>query len=169
MFESCYLHLVLQVYLKYFFYVCQYDLIFTGFPAPYSFVNTVQLTLNNVISFGFCLTTELAGGPVGQIICLEKEVVVLEKNQLLLSSLLSCFFSWGFPDNSCAFGNYATGKVCMQEYKAVERFCLLFIVMHNQAHLYKPNLKKIQRNVTCVNLKLMAHYDGETNVSDPFS
>uniref|UniRef100_A0A3P9HCE7 WDFY family member 4 n=1 Tax=Oryzias latipes TaxID=8090 RepID=A0A3P9HCE7_ORYLA len=49
--------------------------------------------------------------PVGQIICLEKEVVVLEKNQILLSSLLSCFFSWGFPDNSCAFGNYATGKV----------------------------------------------------------
>ncbi|XP_030603864.1 WD repeat- and FYVE domain-containing protein 4 isoform X2 [Archocentrus centrarchus] len=53
---------------------------------------------------------ELPRGPVGQILCLEKEVLVLEKNRLLLSPLLSCFFSWGFPDNSCAFGNYATEK-----------------------------------------------------------
>ncbi|XP_039994634.1 WD repeat- and FYVE domain-containing protein 4 isoform X3 [Xiphias gladius] len=53
---------------------------------------------------------ELSRGPVGQILCLEKEVSVLERNRLLLSSLSSCFFSWGFPDNSCAFGNYATGK-----------------------------------------------------------
>ncbi|KAM9727627.1 WD repeat- and FYVE domain-containing protein 4 isoform 2-T2 [Menidia menidia] len=53
---------------------------------------------------------ELPRGPVGQIICLEKEVVVLEKNRLLLSPLLGCYFSWGFPDNSCAFGNYGTDK-----------------------------------------------------------
>ncbi|XP_072247156.1 WD repeat- and FYVE domain-containing protein 4 isoform X1 [Leuresthes tenuis] len=53
---------------------------------------------------------ELPRGPVGQIICLEKEVVVLKKNRLLLSPLLGCFFSWGFPDNSCALGNYATEK-----------------------------------------------------------
>ncbi|XP_024660429.2 WD repeat- and FYVE domain-containing protein 4 isoform X1 [Maylandia zebra] len=53
---------------------------------------------------------ELSRGPVGQILCLEKEVLVLEKNQLLLSSLRCCFFSWGFPDNSCAFGNHATEK-----------------------------------------------------------
>uniref|UniRef100_A0A3Q0T4G0 WDFY family member 4 n=1 Tax=Amphilophus citrinellus TaxID=61819 RepID=A0A3Q0T4G0_AMPCI len=52
----------------------------------------------------------LPRGPVGQILCLEKEVLVLEKNRLLLSPLLCCFFSWGFPDNSCAFGNYATEK-----------------------------------------------------------
>uniref|UniRef100_A0A3B5BGB8 WDFY family member 4 n=1 Tax=Stegastes partitus TaxID=144197 RepID=A0A3B5BGB8_9TELE len=56
---------------------------------------------------------ELPRGPVGQILCLEKEVVVLERNRLLLSPLLSCFFSWGFPDNSCAFGNYTADKVCM--------------------------------------------------------
>uniref|UniRef100_A0AAQ5X7X2 WDFY family member 4 n=1 Tax=Amphiprion ocellaris TaxID=80972 RepID=A0AAQ5X7X2_AMPOC len=56
---------------------------------------------------------ELPRGPVGQILCLEKEVVVLERNRLLLSPPLGCFFSWGFPDNSCAFGNYATDKVCM--------------------------------------------------------
>lgn len=55
--------------------------------------------------------TELRRGPIAQIVCLEKEVVVLERNRLLLSPLLSCFFSWGFPDNSCAFGNHATGKV----------------------------------------------------------
>ncbi|XP_078016803.1 WD repeat- and FYVE domain-containing protein 4 isoform X2 [Epinephelus lanceolatus] len=53
---------------------------------------------------------ELPRGPVGQILCLEKEVMVLERNRLLLSPLLGCFFSWGFPDNSCAFGNYSTEK-----------------------------------------------------------
>uniref|UniRef100_A0A3Q3GW08 WDFY family member 4 n=1 Tax=Kryptolebias marmoratus TaxID=37003 RepID=A0A3Q3GW08_KRYMA len=52
----------------------------------------------------------LPRGPVGQILCLEKEVVVLEKNHLLMSPLFGCFFSWGFPDNSCAFGNYSTEK-----------------------------------------------------------
>ncbi|XP_035461782.2 WD repeat- and FYVE domain-containing protein 4 isoform X3 [Scophthalmus maximus] len=54
--------------------------------------------------------TKLQRGPVGQILCLEKEVLVLERNHLLLSHLSTCFFSWGFPDNSCAFGNYATEK-----------------------------------------------------------
>ncbi|TKS85544.1 WD repeat- and FYVE domain-containing protein 4 [Collichthys lucidus] len=53
---------------------------------------------------------ELPRGPVGQILCLEKEVMVLERNRLLLSPLLGCYFSWGFPDNSCAFGNIATEK-----------------------------------------------------------
>ncbi|XP_054655209.1 WD repeat- and FYVE domain-containing protein 4 isoform X2 [Dunckerocampus dactyliophorus] len=53
---------------------------------------------------------ELPGGPVGQIMCLEKEVIILERNRLLLSPLLSIYFSWGFPDNSCAFGNYSTDK-----------------------------------------------------------
>uniref|UniRef100_A0A3B5M372 Uncharacterized protein n=1 Tax=Xiphophorus couchianus TaxID=32473 RepID=A0A3B5M372_9TELE len=50
-------------------------------------------------------------GPVGQILCHEKEVLVVEKNRLLMSPPSGCFFSWGFPDNSCAFGNYATEKV----------------------------------------------------------
>ncbi|KAM9364693.1 WD repeat- and FYVE domain-containing protein 4 isoform 2-T2 [Pholidichthys leucotaenia] len=54
---------------------------------------------------------ELPRGPVGQIMCLEKEVVVLERNRLMLSPLLGYFFSWGFPDNSCAFGNYTTNKI----------------------------------------------------------
>nr|XP_046257722.1 WD repeat- and FYVE domain-containing protein 4 isoform X2 [Scatophagus argus] len=53
---------------------------------------------------------ELPRGPVGQIVCVEKDVMVLERNRLLLSPLLGCFFSWGFPDNSCAFGNLATEK-----------------------------------------------------------
>ncbi|XP_077585653.1 WD repeat- and FYVE domain-containing protein 4 isoform X2 [Stigmatopora nigra] len=53
---------------------------------------------------------EMPKGPVGQIVCLEKEVVVLEPNRLLLSPSLSCFFNWGFPDNSCTFGNYTTEK-----------------------------------------------------------
>uniref|UniRef100_A0A8C5H2Y5 WDFY family member 4 n=1 Tax=Gouania willdenowi TaxID=441366 RepID=A0A8C5H2Y5_GOUWI len=49
-------------------------------------------------------------GPVGEIVCLEKEVVVLERNRLLLSPQLGWFFSWGFPDNSCGFGNLSTEK-----------------------------------------------------------
>ncbi|XP_030234798.1 WD repeat- and FYVE domain-containing protein 4 isoform X1 [Gadus morhua] len=53
---------------------------------------------------------ELPRGPVGQIVCLEKEVLVLDGQRLLLCPLWSCCFSWGFPDNSCAFGNYATDK-----------------------------------------------------------
>ncbi|XP_031730721.1 WD repeat- and FYVE domain-containing protein 4 isoform X5 [Anarrhichthys ocellatus] len=53
---------------------------------------------------------ELPRGPVGQILCLEKEVVVLERSRLFLSPLSGYFFSWGFPDYSCAFGNYATEK-----------------------------------------------------------
>nr|XP_061794523.1 WD repeat- and FYVE domain-containing protein 4-like [Nerophis lumbriciformis] len=53
---------------------------------------------------------EIPKGPVGQIVCLEKEVVVLERNILLLSPSLSCFFNWGFPDNSCTFGNYTFEK-----------------------------------------------------------
>ncbi|XP_062422362.1 WD repeat- and FYVE domain-containing protein 4 isoform X3 [Pungitius pungitius] len=53
---------------------------------------------------------ELPRGPVGQILCLEKEVVVLEGSRLFLSPLSGCFFSWGFPDYSCSFGNYATEK-----------------------------------------------------------
>ncbi|XP_061692384.1 WD repeat- and FYVE domain-containing protein 4 isoform X2 [Syngnathoides biaculeatus] len=53
---------------------------------------------------------ELQRGPVGQIACLEKEVVILGRNRLLLSPSLSCFFNWGFPDNSCTFGNYTTDK-----------------------------------------------------------
>ncbi|KAM6956344.1 WD repeat- and FYVE domain-containing protein 4 [Aplochiton taeniatus] len=54
---------------------------------------------------------ELLRGPVGQIVCLDKEVLVLEKNRLALPTLWNCYFSWGFPDTSCAFGNYHTEKV----------------------------------------------------------
>uniref|UniRef100_A0A671YI75 Uncharacterized protein n=1 Tax=Sparus aurata TaxID=8175 RepID=A0A671YI75_SPAAU len=62
-------------------------------------------------SYYLYLARQLPRGPVGQILCLEKEVVVLPRNRLLLSPLSGCFFSWGFPDNSCAFGNYSTEKV----------------------------------------------------------
>lgn len=65
-------------------------------------------TLSNIVN----LCAELPRGPVGQIVCLEKEVMVLEKNHLLLSPPMGCF-SWGFPDNSCAFGNSVTEKVCI--------------------------------------------------------
>lgn len=53
---------------------------------------------------------ELSRGQVGQILCVDKEVLILERNRLFLSPALNCYFSWGLPDNSCAFGNYTTGK-----------------------------------------------------------
>uniref|UniRef100_A0A3B4B9F3 BEACH domain-containing protein n=1 Tax=Periophthalmus magnuspinnatus TaxID=409849 RepID=A0A3B4B9F3_9GOBI len=53
---------------------------------------------------------KLPKGPVGQIIFVDKEVLVLERNRLLLAPALNCYFSWGFPDNSCNFGNYTSGK-----------------------------------------------------------
>ncbi|KAG7262002.1 hypothetical protein CRUP_004210 [Coryphaenoides rupestris] len=45
-----------------------------------------------------------------QIVCLEKDALVLESRRLLVCPLWSCYFSWGLPDHSCAFGNYATDK-----------------------------------------------------------
>lgn len=76
--------------------------------VPQLLADGTPLSTNNVN-----ISAELPRGPVGQILCLEKEVVVLPRNRLLLSPLLGCFFSWGFPDNSCAFGNYSTEKVYM--------------------------------------------------------
>ncbi|KAJ8361384.1 hypothetical protein SKAU_G00179090 [Synaphobranchus kaupii] len=53
---------------------------------------------------------ELIRGPVGHIVCGEKEIVVVEKNKLLIPPLWNYFFSWGFHDNTCAYGNYSTEK-----------------------------------------------------------
>uniref|UniRef100_A0A3B4B9D7 Uncharacterized protein n=1 Tax=Periophthalmus magnuspinnatus TaxID=409849 RepID=A0A3B4B9D7_9GOBI len=58
----------------------------------------------------YLYSKELPKGPVGQIIFVDKEVLVLERNRLLLAPALNCYFSWGFPDNSCNFGNYTSGK-----------------------------------------------------------
>ncbi|XP_041734876.1 WD repeat- and FYVE domain-containing protein 4 [Coregonus clupeaformis] len=53
---------------------------------------------------------ELLRGPVGQVVCVDKEVLVVEKNRLLIPPLWNIYFSWGFPDNSCSFGHYTTEK-----------------------------------------------------------
>ncbi|XP_019902981.2 WD repeat- and FYVE domain-containing protein 4 isoform X2 [Esox lucius] len=53
---------------------------------------------------------EVLGGSVGQVVCAEKEVLVVEKNRLLIPPLWNIYFSWGFPDNSCSFGHYTTEK-----------------------------------------------------------
>uniref|UniRef100_A0A4W5QEA5 WDFY family member 4 n=1 Tax=Hucho hucho TaxID=62062 RepID=A0A4W5QEA5_9TELE len=54
--------------------------------------------------------SELLRGPVGQVVCVDKEVLVVEKNRLLIPPLWNVYFSWGFPDNSCSFGHYTTEK-----------------------------------------------------------
>ncbi|XP_062375001.1 WD repeat- and FYVE domain-containing protein 4 isoform X2 [Sardina pilchardus] len=53
---------------------------------------------------------ELQQGPVGQVVCMDRDVLVLEGNRLFVPPLGHVFFSWGSYDNSCAFGNYATDK-----------------------------------------------------------
>ncbi|XP_066548903.1 WD repeat- and FYVE domain-containing protein 4 [Amia ocellicauda] len=53
---------------------------------------------------------ELIRGPVGHIVCGEREVMAVEKNKLLIPPLWNTYFSWGFHDNTCAFGSYALEK-----------------------------------------------------------
>ncbi|KAJ8418170.1 hypothetical protein AAFF_G00138790 [Aldrovandia affinis] len=53
---------------------------------------------------------ELIRGPVGHMVCGEKDILVVEKNKLLIPPLWGTFFSWGFHDNTCTFGSYATEK-----------------------------------------------------------
>ncbi|XP_060728472.1 WD repeat- and FYVE domain-containing protein 4 isoform X2 [Tachysurus vachellii] len=53
---------------------------------------------------------ELMRGPIGQIICGEREILVMEKNKLLMPPLWNTYFCWGYYDNTCSFGNYTTEK-----------------------------------------------------------
>ncbi|XP_042565532.1 WD repeat- and FYVE domain-containing protein 4 isoform X2 [Clupea harengus] len=53
---------------------------------------------------------ELQQGPVGHVVCVDRDVLVLEGNRLFVPPLGHAFFCWGSYDNSCAFGNYATDK-----------------------------------------------------------
>ncbi|KAF7710465.1 WD repeat- and FYVE domain-containing protein 4 isoform X3 [Silurus meridionalis] len=53
---------------------------------------------------------ELMHGPVNQIVCGEKDILVMEKNKLLMPPLWNTYFCWGYYDNTCSFGNYTTAK-----------------------------------------------------------
>ncbi|XP_052429042.1 WD repeat- and FYVE domain-containing protein 4 isoform X1 [Carassius gibelio] len=53
---------------------------------------------------------ELTLGPVGQIVCREKDVLFVEKNKLLIPPQWNTYFSWGSYDQTCSFGNYTTEK-----------------------------------------------------------
>ncbi|XP_051503739.1 WD repeat- and FYVE domain-containing protein 4-like isoform X2 [Myxocyprinus asiaticus] len=53
---------------------------------------------------------ELSLGPVGQIVCREKEVLVVERNKLLIPPQWNTYFCWGSYDQTCSFGNYTTEK-----------------------------------------------------------
>ncbi|XP_051506796.1 WD repeat- and FYVE domain-containing protein 4-like isoform X2 [Myxocyprinus asiaticus] len=53
---------------------------------------------------------ELSSGPVGQIVCREKDVLVVEKNKLLIPPQRNTYFSWGSYDQTCSFGNYTSEK-----------------------------------------------------------
>ncbi|XP_056616257.1 WD repeat- and FYVE domain-containing protein 4 isoform X2 [Triplophysa dalaica] len=53
---------------------------------------------------------ELLLGPVGQIVCKEKDVLVVEKNKLLIPPQWNTYFCWGSYDQTCSFGNYAAEK-----------------------------------------------------------
>lgn len=58
-----------------------------------------------------CACLELIHGPVGQIICGERDLLVVVKNKLLMPPLWNTYFCWGYYDNTCSFGNYTTEKV----------------------------------------------------------
>ncbi|XP_017319576.1 WD repeat- and FYVE domain-containing protein 4 isoform X1 [Ictalurus punctatus] len=53
---------------------------------------------------------ELIHGPVGQIICGERDLLAVVKNKLLMPPLWNTYFCWGYYDNTCSFGNYTTEK-----------------------------------------------------------
>ncbi|XP_066534651.1 WD repeat- and FYVE domain-containing protein 4 [Hoplias malabaricus] len=53
---------------------------------------------------------ELMHGPVGQIVCGEKDMLVVEKNKLLIPPFWNTYFCWGYYDDTCSFGNYTTEK-----------------------------------------------------------
>uniref|UniRef100_A0A8B9LHN3 WDFY family member 4 n=1 Tax=Astyanax mexicanus TaxID=7994 RepID=A0A8B9LHN3_ASTMX len=56
------------------------------------------------------ILAELMHGSVGQIVCGEKDVLVVEKNKLLMPPHWNTYFCWGYYDNTCSFGNYTTEK-----------------------------------------------------------
>ncbi|XP_050981588.1 WD repeat- and FYVE domain-containing protein 4 [Labeo rohita] len=53
---------------------------------------------------------ELTLGPVGQIVCREKDVLVVERNKLLIPPQWNTYFSWGSYDQTCSFGSYTVEK-----------------------------------------------------------
>ncbi|TRY83639.1 hypothetical protein DNTS_003868 [Danionella cerebrum] len=53
---------------------------------------------------------ELSLGPVGQIVCREKDVLVTEKNKLLMPPQWDMYFCWGSYDQTCSFGSYFGDK-----------------------------------------------------------
>uniref|UniRef100_A0A8C2HPE0 WDFY family member 4 n=1 Tax=Cyprinus carpio TaxID=7962 RepID=A0A8C2HPE0_CYPCA len=62
-------------------------------------------------AFLLFLYKELTLGPVGQIVCREKDVLVVEKNKLLIPPHWNTYFSWGSYDQTCSFGSYTAEKV----------------------------------------------------------
>ncbi|XP_062852239.1 WD repeat- and FYVE domain-containing protein 4 [Trichomycterus rosablanca] len=88
-------------------------------PSRNAHKNSVNKEANYITPFFFKLDKlkpsvqpikELTRGPVGQIICGEKDLWVVEKNKLLIPPLWNIYFSWGYYDHTCSFGNYATEK-----------------------------------------------------------
>lgn len=53
---------------------------------------------------------ELLLGPVGQIVCKKKDVLVVEKNKLLIPPQWNTYFCWGSYGQTCSFGNYTAEK-----------------------------------------------------------
>lgn len=53
---------------------------------------------------------ELSLGPVGQIVCKEKDVLVVEKNKLLIPPQWNTYYCWGSYDQTCSFGSYTGEK-----------------------------------------------------------
>uniref|UniRef100_A0A8C7IHW8 WDFY family member 4 n=1 Tax=Oncorhynchus kisutch TaxID=8019 RepID=A0A8C7IHW8_ONCKI len=82
-------------------------------------------------------------GALGQVVCVDKEVLVVEKNRLLIPPLWNVYFSWGFPDNSCSFGHYTTEKT----FAVCESMCdwgkMLCAACPNQATIVTAGISSV--------------------------
>ena len=52
-------------------------------------------------------------GPVGQILCVEKSMLAVEQNKILMPPTFSKYVAWGFADHSLRIGNYDSDKVSL--------------------------------------------------------
>lgn len=58
----------------------------------------------------FCISTSELRGAVGQIIHVDKNVLAVEQNKVLIPPNFNKYLAWGFGDLSIRIGNYDSEK-----------------------------------------------------------
>ncbi|KAM6184858.1 WD repeat- and FYVE domain-containing protein 4 [Rhynchocyon petersi] len=62
----------------------------------------------------FSLGSESPKGAIGHIVPMEKTILAVERNKVLLPDHWTRTFSWGFDDFSCCLGTYGSDKILMK-------------------------------------------------------